>query len=42
MKEYQRIAVSRQGRILTLTLTGANPVNAVDAAMHHEIGRAHV
>jgi len=39
MKEYQRIAVSRQGRILTLTLTGANPVNAVDAAMHHDLAR---
>lgn len=39
MKDYQRIAVSRQGRILTLTLTGANPVNAVDSAMHHDLAR---
>lgn len=39
MKDYQRIAVSRQGRILTLTLTGANPVNAVDGAMHHDLAR---
>ena len=39
MKDYQRIGVSRQGRILTLTLTGANPVNAVDAVMHHDLAR---
>jgi len=39
MKNYQRIGVSRQGRILTLTLTGANPVNAVDAVMHHDLAR---
>lgn len=39
MKDYQRIAVSRQGRVLTLTLTGANPVNAVDGAMHHDLAR---
>lgn len=36
---YERIAVTREGRILTLTLTGANPVNAVDAAMHHDLAR---
>lgn len=39
MKDYKRVAVSRQGRILTLTLTGANPVNAVDADMHHDLAR---
>jgi enoyl-CoA hydratase len=38
-KDYQRIAVSRAGRIATLTLKGANPVNAVDAAMHHDLAR---
>jgi enoyl-CoA hydratase len=36
---YERIRASRDGRILTLTLTGANPVNAVDAVMHHELAR---
>jgi enoyl-CoA hydratase len=40
MKEYERIAVSREGRVLTLTLTAPNPVNAVDAIMHREL--AHV
>jgi enoyl-CoA hydratase len=38
-QDYQRIGVSRQGRILTLTLTGANPVNAVDGEMHHDLAR---
>ncbi|MBI1251138.1 MAG: enoyl-CoA hydratase/isomerase family protein [Alphaproteobacteria bacterium] len=36
---YERIKATRAGRILTLTLTGTNPVNAVDARMHHELGR---
>jgi len=36
---YQRIIASREGRILTLTLTAPNPVNAVDGAMHHELSR---
>lgn len=39
LHDYQRIAVSREGRVLTLTLTGANPVNAVDGAMHHDLAR---
>ncbi len=39
LQDYARIIASREGRILTLTLTGANPVNAVDAAMHHELAR---
>ncbi|NWG52441.1 MAG: enoyl-CoA hydratase/isomerase family protein [Hydrogenophilaceae bacterium] len=37
--DYERIAVSREGRVLTLTLTAPNPVNAVDAIMHHELAR---
>jgi enoyl-CoA hydratase len=36
---YQRFGFSRQGRILTATITGANPVNAVDEAMHDELAR---
>jgi enoyl-CoA hydratase len=36
---YRRIAFSRDGRVLTLTLTGANPVNAVDEAMHEDLAR---
>jgi enoyl-CoA hydratase len=36
---YQRIKATRDGRILTLTLTGANPVNAVDGEMHRELAR---
>lgn len=39
LHDYQRIAVSREGRVLTLTLTGVNPVNAVDGAMHHDLAR---
>ncbi|MBI1187844.1 MAG: enoyl-CoA hydratase/isomerase family protein [Alphaproteobacteria bacterium] len=37
--DYERIAVSRDGRVLMLTLTAPNPVNAVDAIMHHELAR---
>lgn len=37
--DYKRITVSRQGRVLTLTLTGTNPVNAVDGEMHHDLAR---
>lgn len=39
LPDYQRIKASRDGRILTLTLTGTNPVNAVDAVMHRELAR---
>jgi enoyl-CoA hydratase len=35
---YSRIKASREGRILTLTLSNG-PVNAVDGAMHHELAR---
>lgn len=38
-EHYQRIRATRAGRILTLTLHAPNPVNAVDAAMHHELAR---
>jgi enoyl-CoA hydratase len=37
--KYVRIIATRSGRILTLALTAPNPVNAVDAAMHHELSR---
>ena len=36
---YERIVATRSGRILTLTLTAPNPVNAVDGPMHHELSR---
>ena len=36
---YERIKSARDGRILTLTLTAPNPVNAVDGAMHRELAR---
>lgn len=36
---YERIVATRNGRILTLTLTAPTPVNAVDGAMHHELSR---
>jgi len=36
---YSRINISRQDRILRLELTAPNPVNAVDAPMHHELSR---
>jgi enoyl-CoA hydratase len=36
---YERITATRSGRILTLTLTAPNPVNAVDGAMHRELAR---
>lgn len=36
---YERITVTRNGRVLTLALTAPNPVNAVDAAMHRELAR---
>ena len=36
---YERIRFERSGRILTITLHGPTPVNAVDAQMHHELGR---
>jgi enoyl-CoA hydratase len=40
--KYERIRASREGRVLTLTLTGANPVNAVDGTMHHELARVFI
>jgi enoyl-CoA hydratase len=36
---YERIKADRNGRILTLTLTAPNPVNAVDGTMHRELAR---
>lgn len=36
---YTRFGFARDGRVLTATLTGANPVNGVDAAMHDELAR---
>jgi enoyl-CoA hydratase len=36
---YERIKAERAGRILSLTLTAPNPVNAVDGKMHHELAR---
>jgi enoyl-CoA hydratase len=39
LEGYTRFQFSRDGRILTATLTGLNPVNAVDEAMHEELAR---
>ena len=36
---YSRITFHREGRILTVTLRGTTPMNAVDASMHHELSR---
>ncbi|MEQ1610952.1 MAG: enoyl-CoA hydratase-related protein [Hyphomonadaceae bacterium] len=36
---YERFRADRNGRVLTLTLTAPNPVNAVDGAMHRELAR---
>ena len=37
--DYTRLRLTRDGRILTITLAGPTPVNAVDAAMHRELAR---
>ncbi len=39
LTNYSRIRFSRNGRILTVALSGTNPVNAVDALMHQELAR---
>ena len=39
LDSYTRFTFHREGRILTATITGANPVNGVDAAMHDELAR---
>ncbi len=36
---YSRFTFHREGRVLTATIAGANPVNGVDAAMHDELAR---
>ena len=36
---YSRFTFHRDGRVLTATIAGANPVNGVDAAMHDELAR---
>jgi enoyl-CoA hydratase len=36
---YSRFTFARNGRILTATITGNNPVNGVDALMHDELAR---
>ncbi|PZN92058.1 MAG: enoyl-CoA hydratase [Alphaproteobacteria bacterium] len=36
---YSRFTFHRDGRMLTAAITGANPVNGVDAAMHDELAR---
>ena len=37
--DYTRFSFNRTGRVLTVTITGNNPVNGVDAAMHDELAR---
>lgn len=41
LANYSRLRFTRSGRILTIALS-AGPVNAVDAAMHHELARVFV
>jgi len=36
---YHRFAFARDGRVLTATITGPNPVNGVDGLMHEELAR---
>ncbi len=36
---YSRFTFQRDGRVLTATISGANPVNGVDALMHDEMAR---
>ncbi|WP_426169865.1 enoyl-CoA hydratase/isomerase family protein [Sandarakinorhabdus sp. DWP1-3-1] len=36
---YSRFTFQREGRVLTATITGANPVNGVDGLMHDELAR---
>src|SRR4030095_1773429 len=38
LTNFSRIKFTRHGRILTVALS-AGPVNAVDAALHHELAR---
>ena len=37
--DYTRLRLTREARILTITLAGPTPVNAVDGAMHRELAR---
>lgn len=36
---YERMTFTRDGRVLTITLSAPNPVNAVDQVMHEELAR---
>ena len=36
---YSRFTFAREGRVLTATITGNNPVNGVDGPMHDELAR---
>ena len=36
---YSRFTFAREGRVLTATITGNNPVNGVDGLMHDELAR---
>lgn len=38
-KDYERIKVSREGRVVTLTLSNPSRMNAVDGKMHEELSR---
>jgi len=38
-EDYSRLRFTRDGRILRVTIAGLGKVNAVDQAMHHELGR---
>lgn len=37
--DYQRFQLSREGRVLTVTMTGATAMNLIDRPYHHELAR---
>lgn len=41
-KDYETLGFAYEGRVLTVTIDGPGPVNAVNARMHEELGRVFV
>jgi enoyl-CoA hydratase len=37
--DYQRLALERDGRVLTVTITGTGPLNFIDGTFHTELAR---
>lgn len=38
-KDYETLSFGYEGRVLTVTIDGPGPVNAVNGRMHEELGR---